>query len=88
MHTHILYVPEEDRSLVWHNFDLAYQKELGYSCCADMWCGADYDYDKTMVGICKECGCPVDSDGKALRGCDYSPWSCGACGFYHCDGSC
>lgn len=56
-------------------------------CCS----GRAYDVEDMLqnaVGICKECGCPVDEDGEALEGCRYSTETCKVCGYRACDGSC
>jgi len=50
--------------------------------CCDGW-----DYG-TPKGECPECGAPVDDDGDAVTGCNYSPTECLICGDAPCDGSC
>lgn len=37
---------------------------------------------------CPDCGEPVDEDGDALEGCNYSPVQCKTCGAAPCDQSC
>lgn len=39
-------------------------------------------------GECPDCGGPVDYDGDACSGCNYSPVECETCGARPCDGSC
>lgn len=51
------------------------------SCC-DGW-----DYGKP-VGECPDCGAPVDEEGDAVTGCNYSPLECKTCGSRPCDLSC
>ncbi len=41
-----------------------------------------------QVGECPDCGGPVDADGDACSGCNYSPCICETCGARPCDGSC
>ena len=49
--------------------------------CCDGW-------EYTPVAQCPECGAPVDEDGYAASGCNYSPVTCEACGDAPCDDSC
>lgn len=37
---------------------------------------------------CPDCGEPVDQDGDALSGCNYSPTDCQTCGARPCNQSC
>ncbi len=50
--------------------------------CADGW-----DNGKP-IGECPICGEDVDSDGDAVKGCNYSPVDCELCGSAPCDQSC
>jgi len=45
-------------------------------------------YHGPAVGECPDCGEPVDEDGDAVTGCNYSPEDCSTCGSRPCDGSC
>ena len=49
--------------------------------CCDGW-------DSVAVGVCPACGEPVDADGDAASGCNYSPVQCDVCGARPCDDSC
>lgn len=40
------------------------------------------------VGECPDCGGPVNEDGEAAYGCNYSRVDCTTCGGSPCDGSC
>ena len=51
------------------------------SCC-DGW-----DYTDEADGVCSECGMET-SEGTAVRGCNWSPTVCEACGASPCDGAC
>lgn len=50
--------------------------------CSDGWYGA------TPVGECPDCGEPVDKEGDAVEGCNYSTVICETCGAAPCDESC
>lgn len=44
--------------------------------------------DDEIVGNCPDCGEPVDVDGNAAEGCNWSPVECDTCGWSPCDLSC
>jgi len=44
--------------------------------------------DLPEVGVCPECGGPVDKDGDTVEACNYSSVDCTTCGNAPCDGSC
>ena len=52
-----------------------------------MTCCDGWDYGEP-VGECPVCGEPVDEDGDAVIGCNYSPIGCEVCGSRPCDESC
>jgi len=79
---HVRYLKQADKKAAVNKFIEDYNN---YGCWGEIW---DDDNIEYVVGICKECGCPVDENGEALIGCSYSPVHCDICGFKHCDQSC
>jgi len=52
-------------------------------------CCDQFDNGPAVEGKeCPECGEPVNEDGEAPYGCNYSPTACQTCGSRPCDGSC
>ncbi len=88
MKSHIQHIPADERQKAWDDFSRQYRREVKYVCWGDIGYDDSGSSLALMVGVCKECGCPVDKDGDALRGCYYSTTTCEACGFQSCDGSC
>ena len=52
--------------------------------CCDDWKTPKDD----VVGVCSSCGYPVDANGDAASGCNWSPVECHVCGHAPCDGYC
>jgi hypothetical protein len=50
--------------------------------CCDAWNNGQ------PIGECPACGEPIDEDGDAVTGCNYSPVECKVCGSAPCDDSC
>jgi len=50
--------------------------------CCDAWDNGQ------SIGECPACGEPIDEDGDAVTGCNYSPVDCKVCGSAPCDDSC
>ncbi len=53
-----------------------------------MMCCDGWSEDCKVELFCPDCGEPVDEEGNALSGCNYSPTTCETCGAAPCDGSC
>ncbi|NCQ52060.1 hypothetical protein GW796_09235 [archaeon] len=51
--------------------------------CCDPW-----DDRNNAIGLCPDCGEPVDNEGNAVVGCHYSPEVCSTCGSCPCDMYC